>query len=140
MYTEIIKIIEGGLKKEPNKVIQYAKKLAEKLSADGNEQLAKGIRNLLSNKAVSSLTMEQLLTTAPVDQETRMSIIDVFNPATADFKVVLPDSIDKKVSDFIKVLQHRDKIKQMGLVAQNTLLLYGAPGVGKTTIAKYISL
>jgi len=140
MYTEIIKIIEGGLKKEPNKVILYAKKLAEKLAADGDQQLAKGIRSLLNNKAVSSLTMEQLLTTAPVDQETRMSIVDVFNPAETDFDVVLPETLEKKVGDFIKVIQHRDKFKSMGLVTQSTLLLYGAPGVGKTTIAKYISL
>jgi len=139
MYTEIIKIIEGGLKKEPTKVALYAKKLAEKLDAEGEKQLAKGIRNLLSNKAVSSLTMEQLINTAPVDQETRMSIVDLFNPALTDFEVVLPETIERKVSDFIKVVQHRDKIKQMGLTAQNTLLLYGAPGVGKTTIAKYIS-
>jgi len=139
MYTEIIKIIEGGLKKEPTKVVLYAKKLAEKLDAEGEKQLAKGIRNLLSNKAVSSLTMEQLLNTAPVDQETRMSIVDLFNPALTDLEVVLPETIERKVSDFIRVVQHRDKIKQMGLTAQNTLLLYGAPGVGKTTIAKYIS-
>ena len=140
MYTEIIKIIEGGLKKEPNKVVLYAKKLAEKLAADGNQELAKGIRNLLNNKAVSSLTMEQLLTTAPVDQETRMSIVDVFNPAETNFEVVLPETLEKKVGDFIKVIQHRDKFKSMGLASQSTLLLYGAPGVGKTTIAKYISL
>ncbi|MCB9250850.1 MAG: AAA family ATPase [Flavobacteriales bacterium] len=139
MYTEIIKIIEGGLKKEPTKVVLYAKKLAEKLESEGDKQLAKGIRNLLSNKAVSSLTMEQLLTTAPVDQETRMSIVDVFNPAQSDLDVVLPESIERKVADFIKVVKHRDKIKQMGFVAQNTLLIYGAPGVGKTTIAKFIS-
>ncbi|NVN97109.1 AAA family ATPase [Candidatus Nomurabacteria bacterium] len=140
MYTEIIKIIEGGLKKEPAKVVLYAKKLAEKLSADGNEQLAKGIMNLLSNKAINSLTMEQLINTAPVDQETRMSIVDVFNPALSEIDVVLSETIENKVSDFIKIIQYRDKIKQMGLFAQNTLLLYGAPGVGKTTIAKYISL
>jgi len=140
MYTEIIKIIEGGLKNEPNKVILYAQKLAEKLSADGNQQLAKGIRNLLSNKAVNSLTMEQLLTTAPVDQETRLSIVDVFNPTTADLQIVLPETIEKKVNDFIKVVQNQDKFKAMGLSSQSTLLLYGAPGVGKTTIAKYISL
>ena len=140
MYTEIIKIIEGGLKNEPNKVILYAQKLAEKLSADGNLQLAKGIRNLLNNKAISSLTMEQLLTTAPVDQETRMSIVDVFNPTESEFQVVLSETIEKKVNDFIKVVQYRDKFKSMGLSSQSTLLLYGAPGVGKTTIAKYISL
>lgn len=140
MYTEIIKIIEGGLKKEPAKVAQYAKKLADIFSDEGNQQLAKGIKNLLNNKAVSSLTMEQLLTTAPVDQETRMSIVDVFNPAETDFNVVLPERLEKKVEDFIKVIQHRDKFKAMGLASQTTLLLYGAPGVGKTTLAKYISL
>ncbi len=139
MYTEIIKIIEGGLKSEPNKVMLYAKKLAEKLSEEGNESLAKGIKNLLNNKAITSLTMEQLLTSAPVDQETRMSIVDVFNPALGDFNVVMPEMIEKNVDDFINVIKHRNKIKEMGLVAQSTLLLYGAPGVGKTTIAKYIS-
>lgn len=140
MYTEIIKIIEGGLKNEPNKVALYAQKLAEILSAEGNEQLAKGIRNLLKNKALSSLTMEQLLTTAPVDQETRLSIVDVFNPEATDFQVVLSDILEKKVNDFVKVVEFRDKFKSMGLSSQGTLLLYGAPGVGKTTIAKYISL
>jgi AAA+ superfamily predicted ATPase len=140
MYTEIIKIIEGGLKNEPNKVSLYAQKLAEKLSAEGNEQLAKGIRNLLKNKALSSLTMEQLLTTAPVDQETRLSIVDVFNPESTDFQVVLSDTLEKKVNDFVKVVEFRDKFRSMGLSSQGTLLIYGAPGVGKTTIAKYISL
>lgn len=140
MYTEIIKIIEGGLKNEPNKVTLYAQKLADKFSAEGNEQLAKGIRNLLKNKAVTSLSMEQLLTSAPVDQETRLSIVDVFNPATSDFQVVLSDALEKKVNDFIKIVDYSDKFKQLGLSTQGTLLLYGAPGVGKTTIAKYISL
>ncbi len=139
MYNEIIKIIEGGLKKEPNKVILYAKKLAEKLKEDGNEQLAKGIRNLLNNKAVTSLSMEQLLNTAPVDPESKMSIIDIFNPLSADLKIVLPETIEKKVQNFIRVIENTDKIKKMGLDAQNSLLLYGAPGVGKTTIAKFIS-
>jgi AAA+ superfamily predicted ATPase len=140
MYTEIIKIIEGGLKKEPNKVILYAKKLAEKLSGEGNEQLAKGIRNLLDNKAMSSLTMEDLINTAPVDQETRMSIVDIFNPGVSEFPMVLQEAIENKVNDFIKVIEHRDQFKQLGIFNQNSLLLYGLPGVGKTTIAKYISL
>jgi len=140
IYTEVIKIIEGGLKNEPNKVVLYAKKLADKFSEDGNEQLAKGIRNLLDSKAMTSLTMEDLLTTAPVDQESRMSIVDVFNPINENFSVVLSEAIERKVVDFIKVIEHRDKFKQMGLFNQNTLLLYGLPGVGKTTIAKYIAM
>ena len=139
MYTEIIKIIEGGLKKEPAKVIQYAKKLADKLTEEGDVQLAKGIRNILENRGANTLSMEQLITTAPVDSETRMSIVDVFNPAESDFNVVLPETIARKVAEFIKVIENKDMIKSHGLTLQSTLLLYGLPGVGKTTIAKYIS-
>lgn len=139
MYTEIIKIIEGGLKRDPHKVIQYANKLADRLSSEGNEQLAKGIRKLLENKAITTLTMEQLMTTAPVDHETRMSIVDIYNPENTEANIVLPENIANKVNDFIKVIQQKDKIKSLGINLQTTLLLYGLPGVGKTTIAKYIS-
>ena len=140
MYTEIIKIIEGGLKREPSKVIQYARKLANKFEEEGNTQLAKGIRNLLDNKGATTLSMEQLITMAPVDTETRLSIVDVFNPTEVDFEIVLPETIENKVSDFIKIIENKDKIKSLGLPLQSTLLLYGLPGVGKTSIAKYISL
>ena len=139
IYTEVIKIIEGGLKKEPSKVVMYARKLAEKFEEDGNHQLAKGIRNILENRGASTLSMEQLINTAPVDTETRMSIVDVFNPAESEFHVILPETIERKVSDFITVIENRDKIKSHGIPMQSTLLLYGLPGVGKTTIAKYIS-
>ncbi len=139
IYTEIIKIIEGGLKREPQKVIQYAKKLADKFAEEGNQQLAKGIRNILENRGASTLSMQELLTTAPVDAETRMSTVDVFNPVDANFQVILPETIERKVADFIKVIENQDKIKSHGIPLQSTLLLYGLPGVGKTTIAKYIS-
>jgi SpoVK/Ycf46/Vps4 family AAA+-type ATPase len=140
IYTEIIKIIEGGLKKEPAKVMHYAKKLVEKLHADGENHLAKGIENLLKNKAISTLTMEQLLTTAPVDSETRLSTVDVFNPAEENIQIILQENIENKVNDFIKIILHKDRFMKLGITAQNTLLIFGMPGVGKTTIAKYISL
>ena len=35
MYTEILRIIEGGLSKDSQKVYNYAKILADKMSRDG---------------------------------------------------------------------------------------------------------
>lgn len=139
MYTEIIKIIEGGIKKEPAKVVQYARKLAERLTEDGNIQLAKGIKNLLENKGATTLSMEQLLTTAPVDSETRMSIVDIYNSNDTRLDIILPETIEKNVADFIKIIRNKDKIRLHGISFRSTLLLYGKPGVGKTTIAKYIA-
>jgi len=60
MYTEIIKIIEGGLKKEPSKVVHYAKKLAEKAAEDGDQQLSKGIKAILENRGATTLWLNSL--------------------------------------------------------------------------------
>ena len=139
MYTEIVKIIEGGLKNEPQKVVQYARRLAEIFEADGNKQFAKGIKAVIANKGISTLSMEQLITTAPVDTETRMSIIDLFIPTEDEGNIVLSESIERKVNEFIKIIDNKDKIKLHGVSLQSTILLYGKPGVGKNTIAKYIS-
>ena len=37
MYTEILRIIEGGLNKDTKKVLNYSKMLAEKLDGDGDQ-------------------------------------------------------------------------------------------------------
>ena len=140
MYTEIIKIIEGGMRREPVKVVQFARKLADIFDEEGNARLAKGIRKVIDSGASNILTMEQLTTTAPVDSETRMSIVDIFNPSENDFTIILPEIIERKVMDFIKIVENKDKIKSLGLPMQSSLLLYGIPGEGKTTIAKYISI
>ena len=124
MYTEIIKIIEGGMRREPVKVVQFARKLADIFDEEGNARLAKGIRKVIDSGASNILTMEQLTTTAPVDTETRMSIVDIFNPSENDFTIILPEIIERKVMDFIKIVENKDKIKSLGLPMQSSLLLY----------------
>ena len=37
-YTEITKIIEAGMRKDPTKVASYSRLLARKLSGDGSAQ------------------------------------------------------------------------------------------------------
>ena len=50
MYTEIIKIIEGGLANDKEKVINYANVLANNLEKQGESSLAKKIKSTLSQK------------------------------------------------------------------------------------------
>jgi SpoVK/Ycf46/Vps4 family AAA+-type ATPase len=137
MYTEIIKIIEGGLKKDPKKVFSYAKLLAEKLLNDGEDKMAATIQSLINQKMVNTVSMDELLAT-PVDQESGMGIADVFIP-TETTSIILPELLNTKVNGFINSIQHRKLLDSHGVTSSNTLLLYGMPGVGKTKIAQYIS-
>ncbi len=139
MYTEILRIIEGGLSKDTKKVYNYAKLLADKLDKDGDNRMSKMILKAIDSKKATTVTMDELLTT-PVDHESRLSIVDVDVPSIDDdIPIVLPKLIDNKIADFINIVRHQNQLLQKGVEMPNSLLLYGNPGCGKTTIAKYIS-
>jgi len=139
MYTEIIKIIEGGLKKDTKKVYGYAKLLADKLKKDGEAKLAETIMNIIGKSFATTVTLDELLTT-PVDQESRLDIADVFVPGEEIGKIVLTRQVRQKVTEFVNTIKHKSELRGAGLTTPSTLLLYGAPGGGKTSIAKMISV
>lgn len=138
MYTEILKIIEGGLLKDAKKVYNYSKLLADKLDKDGDDKMAKMILRALNNGPASTVTMDELLTT-PVDQESRLSIVDVILPSKDYTQIILPKLVDNKIEDFINILKYQKQLIKGGVDMSNTLLLYGKPGCGKNTVAQYIS-
>jgi SpoVK/Ycf46/Vps4 family AAA+-type ATPase len=139
MYTEILKIIEGGLAKDSSKVHSYAKLLADKLVKDGDDKLANLILKLIDKKAQgNTVTMDELLTT-PVDHESRMSMVDVEIPSKEKLPIVLQPLVQNKITDFISSVKHQNKLISHGIETSNSLLLYGKPGCGKTTVARYIS-
>lgn len=138
MYTEIIKIIEGGLTKDTKKVYGYSKLLAERMKKDGEVRLADTILALLGKGFAATVTMDQLLT-APVDQESRLDIVDLFTPDEMLDPIILTKPVEQKVLDFVNTIKHRNNLREYGLITPSTLLLYGPPGGGKTSIAKMIS-
>ncbi|MGB3463995.1 MAG: ATP-binding protein, partial [Cyclobacteriaceae bacterium] len=138
MYTEIVKIIEGGLIKDSKKVQSYAKLLANKLAADGDEKLANKILRVLSNVKGMPVYKDELFT-APVDNETRLNIATVLTPPEIELNVKFSEVVHQSIHDFIKMVESKNKLTKLGLDVNLSLLLYGPPGCGKTTIAQYIS-
>ena len=138
MYTELVKIIEGGLANDKEKVINFATVLADNLERQGETSLANKIRSALTKKR-GALTALDSFATKPVDNESRMDILEITSPQDYPNEVILSKYSREAVANFIESYNRRDSFQKLGLSTNNSLLLYGPPGCGKTTVAQLIS-
>ena len=138
---EIGKIVEGALKHDYTKVINYTKQLIEKLEEDEETRAANKFSRLLSTQNEATLTamgMEKS-NIIPVDAESRTVLADVIYPHENKFDVVLSKCNKEKLKSFILNYKNADKLNELGIGVSNTLLLYGPPGCGKTKCAYLIA-
>ncbi|MFZ7120733.1 MAG: AAA family ATPase [Eubacteriaceae bacterium] len=138
MYTEIVKIVEGGIVGDKEKVYNYAQVLANNLEKSGDISLAKKIRTLLTNKKTRMASLD-VFTSKPVDTESRMDMVDIYIPDISFEKPILKRYIEDEIEEFFQSYVFRDEIIREGIEMISSLLLYGPPGCGKTTVAKYIA-
>lgn len=138
MFTEVIKIIEGGLDSDKEKVLSYARLLAKNLEQEGEKSFSNKIRKTLEKKTSHPVYLDELLS-LPVDQESKLSIADVSYPDSDVPNLVLPYYIQVKLDDFLNQIKFKDALQKRGVDSVATLLLYGPPGCGKTSIASYVS-
>lgn len=136
-YSEITKIIEAGLDRDKEKVKNYALLLAKKLAQDGDEKSSKRIETLLLRKNNGSAITDALVA-PPVDQESRMGIVDIdYKPIAPN--IVFSESTIERLIDFENTIKIKDQLDGLGMQFNMSLLLYGPPGCGKTSIANYLA-
>lgn len=138
MYTEIAKIIEGGLQKDVSKVASYAALLANKLESSGDQSLAGRIRKILEGDMNQRNLVKENFYNIPVDTESRLSIADIYPPQDQN-DLILSSSVSSAITNFVDTINHFQKLLDAGLDIHLSLLLYGPPGCGKTTIAKELA-
>lgn len=139
MNTEILRIIEGGLSNDRRKILTYSSKLAERLSNEGDVSSAKCIRQIIDANEGRNQVISDAMKTIPVDADSRLQIVEIHPSNNQRQPIVLNATIDKQVSEFIEIIQHGADLEIAGVDIKKTLLLYGRPGCGKTSIAHYIS-
>ncbi|MDE8227187.1 ATP-binding protein [Erysipelothrix rhusiopathiae] len=138
---EIGKIVEGALKRDTQKVVNYTKQLAIKLDEDGDSRASNKFNRLLTsfdNSTLSAMGMSKDFP-VPVDSESRTDLADLIYPDDNHINVILSKSNSEKLDSFILNYKNADKLNSLGIGVSNTLLLYGPPGCGKTKCAYLIA-
>jgi len=138
MNTEIKRIIDSALKNDRKKVVDYTKLLIANLEKTGDKRFADSLKKLLNKTKGDLITTDELIST-PVDHESRLNIVDIYYPNKKDLDIVLSPNLSTKLDKFINSVNHKEKLIEGGITVNTSLLLYGQPGVGKTSIAKYLS-
>lgn len=138
MYSEVLRIIEGGLHNDVRKIVNYSQRLASHFESDGDSTMSRSIYETLERSRANMATMDQYMN-LPVDADSRLQMVEIVPPITDRTKIVLDDLVEKQVTNFIDLVNQRTELLNAGVEIRLSMLLYGAPGCGKTSIAHYIS-
>lgn len=139
---EVCKIVEGALKRDQQKVINYTEMLAKKLEQDGDKRTAKRFTNILISHAetgLNAMSFDSINKAMPVDNESRMSLGNVIFPDNNTEEVILTIKNKREIDEFLLNYNNSDALFKSGVGLANTLLLYGPPGCGKTKCAYMIA-
>lgn len=139
MQTEVLRIIEGALSHDRRKIVAYSTKLADRLEREGDAALSKCIRQKLTEGVPQNGAVADAVRMVPLDADSRLQIVEVIPSDSERHNVVLTKDVEAQVSEFIEMVNHRSDLELAGVDIKKTLLLYGRPGCGKTSIAHYIS-
>lgn len=137
-YDLLAKLVRSSLEFDKKSVEATALMIAKKIKKDRPDAAAE-ITKALSYSGYESSTARSLdMSPLPVDRETRYSLVRLTEP-TEILDPILDEYIRKQLDDFIKEREMITKFLDEDIVPPNSILLSGAPGVGKTYIAQWVS-
>ncbi|SHK18986.1 AAA family ATPase [Desulforamulus aeronauticus] len=144
-YSEILKIIDGGIRGDVQKVVDYSLLLADKLNKSGDDRKAQRIRSTvekqgyITDKDILSLAQNKSVNyprQIPFDQESKLELANIFLPnQLRNKKLILSYETLAQIEEFIKAYQNYDDLVAHNLEIPTTMLLFGPPGCGKTETA-----
>jgi len=141
LMNEVIRIVNGALRLDTNKVRNYTSHLADKLDAAGEQRTADRLRKVLaetdSQLRPADVRFQKSL---PVDADSRFPLLEhVAIKQLNEPPVHLDDSQWAVVNEFMSVAGSQSATDNDTLTGALSLLMYGAPGTGKSRLARHIA-
>lgn len=71
----------------------------------------------------------------PLDMDSKLQIVEIVPESSSRTDIVLSNMVQKQVEEFIKLIKNDTELELAGLNIRKSLLLYGASGMWKDSIA-----
>lgn len=138
---EISRIVDGAVKGDRTRVVAYTEQLIKKVRQAGNLQAADRLQRTLDRVTASELVASALHgpVRLPVDHDSRLALADEEYATATTEEVVLEPMIEGRVREFVSFVKASDRLMAARVGVAPTMLIYGAPGVGKTALARHIA-
>jgi SpoVK/Ycf46/Vps4 family AAA+-type ATPase len=139
--SELVRIVNGALRLDIDKVRNYTSFLADKLEKSGDVNSAKLLRKMLEENDHQLRPVGATLAKAlPVDSESRFPLIERVSLKTlAEPQIVLTQDQWDIVNEFLSIAKSYAQADAEGLSGSLSFLLYGPPGTGKSRLARHIA-
>ena len=140
--SELVRIVNGALRLDVDKVRNYTAFLAQKLEAAGDAATASRLRKALEENDHQLRPAEARFAHAlPIDSESRFPLVEQVKLRGRDEPPLqLTQAQWDVVHEFVSVAKSYGSMVEMSdLAGAMSLLMYGAPGTGKSRLARYIA-
>ncbi|MDP3758891.1 MAG: AAA family ATPase [Ramlibacter sp.] len=140
--SELVRIVNGALRLDVDKVRNYTAFLAQKLEAAGELAAAERLRKVLEeNDHQLRPTDARFPRALPVDSESRFPLVEHIKVSKLhEPPVQLTQAQWDVVHEFVSVAKSHGSIADNGeLSGALSFLMYGPPGTGKSRLARYIA-
>lgn len=140
--SELVRIVNGALRLDVDKVRNYTAFLAQKLEAAGDAATANRLRKALEENDHQLRPAEARFGRAlPIDSESRFPLVEQIKLRGRDEPPLqLTQAQWDVVHEFVSVAKSYGSLVEMSdLAGAMSLLMYGAPGTGKSRLARYIA-
>jgi hypothetical protein len=161
-FDIVLTLAKLALDGEPARATQQIERLRDVLGGETEDREQAGKLSRLLNRAgrrvsMAPLSIEEMRATAdavrrqlpgeqltpstpmPTDRETGTPLARVIFPGSGGAAPVLNTSLTTAIGDVLAEWKQIDELARLGARPHTRCLIYGAPGVGKTMLARYLA-
>ena len=133
----VIQVSRLGLRSDVSSLRRYLRRLLRDRAAALTEGGREKIAGLLADEAAAGVSTRAVEDLHRSDEAT--SFVTVDNPVLDESPPLLPPGVQAEIEQVIQEHQRVQELEAADLVPTRTLLLTGAPGVGKSMTARFIA-